>query len=138
MTNFIPTLLPLLAVRENSGIVWGRFDHGKPGVGLAEWSVILGATFLVVVVMIVSRWRAKRQKAEFLSNSSSQLFNELSRTHRLDHTNRKLMKKLAVAHGLKNAATLFVEPEYFDDAIRPQSLDTSAAELRHLRHKLFE
>jgi hypothetical protein len=138
VTNFIPNLLPLFALGENPRAVWGRFDHSKPGVGLAEWSVILGATFLVVVVMIVSRWRAKRQKAEFLSDSVTQMFSELSRAHRLDRTNRRLLKKLAAAHGAKSAATLFVEPEYFDASKLPPALVASAQELHQLRHKLFE
>ncbi len=55
----------LLAEREDSGIVWGRFDHQRPGFGSAEWAVIVGASCLVLVVMIVTHWRAKRKRKSF-------------------------------------------------------------------------
>lgn len=128
----------LVAVRRDSGVVWGRFDHERPGFGTAEWAVMIGATCLLVVVAIVSYWRSKRQKIEFLRNSSSHMFGELSREHRLDRANRRLLKKLAAAQGAENASMLFVEPDCFDATKLPPALKPSASELRQLRHELFE
>jgi uncharacterized protein (TIGR03382 family) len=128
----------LVAVKSDSGIVWGRFDRQRPHFGSAELSVIIGATALLVVVMLVSYWRSRRRKMEFLSNSSPQLFSELSAAHRLDRANRRLIKSLAAAGGQKNAAALFVEPGYFETEKLPESEKISLDAFRQLRHELFE
>jgi hypothetical protein len=127
----------LVAVRKGSG-VWGRFDHGRPGVGVTEWAIIIGATVLLVVVMCISTWRAKRHKAQFLHNSKSRMFSELAAAHRLDRANRRLLKQLAAANGVVDASTLFVAPEFFETAKVPPALKGSADEIRRLRHELFE
>jgi hypothetical protein len=128
----------LVAVRPDSGIVWGRFDRQRPRFGSAELSVIIGATTLLVVVMIVSYWRSRRRKTEFLRNSSPQLFSELSAAHRLNRSNRHLIKRLAAANGQKNAAALFVEPNYFETEKLPVAEKVSLDDFRQLRHELFE
>jgi hypothetical protein len=130
--------LSLLAAREESRGVWGRFDHSRPGVGSADWSVMLGAAALLIVVVTYSIWRSRRDKREFLSNSSPKLFRELSRAHRLDRAHRKVMKKLAAASGAESAAVLFVEPEHFDNHKLPAQLASSAPRLRQLKHALFD
>jgi hypothetical protein len=130
--------ISLVAVKSDSGIVWGRFDRQRPQFGSAELSVIVGATTLLVVVMVVSYWRSRRRKMEFLSNSSPQLFSELSAAHRLDRSNRRLIKRLAAASGQKNAAALFVEPNYFETEKLPPSEKISPDDFRQLRHELFD
>jgi hypothetical protein len=130
-------LMTLLAMRKASGGVWGRFDHGRPGVGVAEWAIIIGATVLLVLVMFVSSWRAKRQKAQFLHDSKARMFGELADAHRLNRANRRLLKKLAAGKGVGNASTLFVEPDYFELEKLPQALKDSARDCRQLRHELF-
>src|SRR5262245_24402886 len=99
----------LVAVKPDSGIVWGRFDRQRPHFGNAELAVIIGATSLLVITILVSYYRSRRNKLQFLRNSSSHLFGELSAAHRLDRTNRRLIKRLAAARGQKNSAALFVE-----------------------------
>lgn len=130
--------IALLALRNTSDGVWGRFDHGRPGVGVTEWAVIVGATVLLVVVMCVSSWRAKRQKAQFLTDSKSRMFGELAQAHRLGRAQRRLLKRLAAAQGVSDASHLFVEPAHFDVEKVPIKLKDSASELRQLRHELFE
>ena len=132
--------MSLLAAREESRGrgVWGRFDHSQPGVGSAEWSVMIGAAVLLVMTIAYSTWRSWRDKREFLSNSSPKIFNELSRAHRLDRAHQKLVRKLAVANGVNNAAAIFVEPEYFDTAKLPTALAGSTSTYRQLRHELFD
>jgi hypothetical protein len=131
-------LMIMLALRNTSGGVWGRFDHGRPGVGVTEWAIIVGATVLLVVVMCISSWRAKRQKSQFLHDSKSRMFAELADAHRLSRAERRLLKKLAASKGLGNAATLFVEPDYFDAEKLPVALKTAASEMRHMRRELFD
>ena len=93
---------------------------------------------LLLLTLLVSFLLARRRQKEFLHNSPSRLFHELCRAHRLDLANRRRLKKLAAAENAESAAALFVEPKYFDAANIPQSLNSSANELRQLRSKLFE
>ena len=132
--------MSLLAAREESRGrgVWGRFDHSQPGVGSAEWSVMIGAAVLLMMTIAYSLWRSRRDKREFLFNSSPRIFNELSRAHRLDRAHQKLIRKLAVTNSVENAAAMFVEPEYFDTAKLPTALSSSASKYRQLRHELFD
>jgi hypothetical protein len=130
--------LSMLAAKEESGAVWGRFDHAKPGFGTPEWSLMIGATALLFIVITYSLWRSRREKLEFLSNSAPRMFRELSRAHRLDGAHKRLLKKIAAAHGHQTAATLFVEPEYFDKTKMPASLSGASQQVRQLRHELFE
>lgn len=138
MSNAVITSLMLVAMRSTSDGVWGRFDHGKPGVGVTEWSIIIGATVLLVAVMCVSSWRAKRQKSQFLHDSKSRMFGELTDAHRLDRASRRLLKKLAAAKELRDASHLFIEPEHFEAEKLPPTLAASAGEFRRLRQGLFE
>jgi hypothetical protein len=137
MNDASTTWVCLLAARHDSGAVWGRFDHQRPGVGPAEWTIMIGATGLLVAVALYSYVRSKRQKKEFLRNSSPQMFAELCRAHRLGRANRRLLKTLGATRGTKNACTLFVEPEYFDGTKLPAALKSAASELHQLRSELF-
>jgi hypothetical protein len=130
--------LAMLAMRKSSGGVWGRFDHGRPGVGTTEWAVIVVATVLLVAVMCISSWRAKRQKAQFLHDSKSRMFGELADVHRLSRADRRLLRNLAAARDVGHAATLFVEPDYFEAEKLPGALQGSSGELRRLRQAIFE
>jgi len=130
--------MTLVAVKADSGIVWGRFDRQRPRFGNAELAVIIGATSLLIITMLVSYFRSRRRKLQFLRNSSSHLFNELSAAHGLSRSNRRLIKRLAAARGQKNAAALFVEPDYFEPTKLSASEKISPDALRQLRHELFE
>jgi hypothetical protein len=129
--------LTLLAENPDDFRVWGRFDNQRPGFGTAEWSVLIGALSLLLAIVVTSYVLAKRKRSEFLHNSPKRLFHDLCRAHRLHIRNRRLLKKLAAARGVENAAELFVDPKYFDAADLPQGLQSTAAELRQLRHALF-
>lgn len=130
--------LLLLASRQESVTVWGRFDHHRgPAFGTVEL-VLLGGVTLLLTCTLAWQLITRRPQREFRFNSPTRLFTELCRAHRLDRTNRRLLKQLAAERGLKNAALLFVEPEHFDLTNLPADLKSSAAELRHLKHKLFD
>ncbi len=124
--------LQLFAARD-SAETWGRFDH----FGKNEF-LILGAVTLLVIVTIVWQVVSGRSKRDFGFNSPPRLFAELCRAHKLNHSNRRLLKKLAAARGLASAAALFVEPECFDMTNVPSALKPFASELRQLRHVLFD
>ena len=47
-------------------------------------------------------------------NDGMKLFLELCRAHQLDRASRRLLQRLANAHGLSQPAVLFVEPERYD------------------------
>jgi hypothetical protein len=103
-----------------------------------EWTILASLAVVVALGLLVSHWISRRRQKEFWCDSSSQLFHDLCRAHRLDRANRRLMQKLASARGVESAAELFVEPDNFDATNLPKVLDSSANELRQLRHELFE
>jgi hypothetical protein len=103
-----------------------------------EWTILASLAVILALGLLISHWISRRRQKEFWCDNSSQLFHELCRAHRLDRANRRLMQKLAAARGVKNAAQLFVEPDNFDLAKLPSELNSSAGELRQLRHELFE
>jgi hypothetical protein len=138
VTDQITIWAALLAVKSDSGIVWGRFDRQKPHFGTPEWAIIISASLLIVVVMCISRWRERRRKAVFLCHSNSALFNELAHAHRLNRADRKWIKRIAAAHGQKNPAAMFVQPEHFEDPKTAGSENVLPGVLRQLRHELFE
>ena len=137
MNTYFANWLSLLAENPDDFRVWGRFDNQRAGFGAAEWSVLIGASALLLAFVATSYFLAKRKRSEFLHNSPRRLFHDLCRAHLLHLRDRRLLKKLAAARGVKNAAELFVDPKYFDAADLPHSLQSTAAEIQQLRHALF-
>jgi hypothetical protein len=127
----------LLAAKERVGDL-GEFRlKDLPDIGPYEL-LILSSVTLMVLVTIICRKIARRRRRDFDYNSPPRLFSELCRAHKLNWSSRRLLKQLALARDLKCAATLFVEPDYFDLTNLPPALRPSAHELRQLRHQLFD
>jgi hypothetical protein len=122
-----------LATLDSDGI-GGHFDRLPNMYEL----LILGSVTLLVVITIAWQAIARRRKRDFDFNRPPRLFADLCRAHKLNRSDRRLLKLLAAARGLKIAATLFVEPDYFDTADLQPSLKPAANDLRQLRHKLFD
>jgi hypothetical protein len=125
----------LLAVQDYSS-EWERLGH-LLDFGLYE-VLILAAVTLLVIVTIVWQTVSRRRQRDFDYARPPRLFADLCRAHKLNWSSRRLLKQLAAARGLKCPATLFVEPEYFDMTNVPSVIKSSGAELRQLRHKLFD
>jgi hypothetical protein len=126
----------LLATLHDSG-VWGRFDHQRPTFGTLEL-VILGIAGLLPVIAVMWQLVVRRGEREFRSASTARLFGELCRAHQLGRSSRRLLKRLAVMRGLNTPAMLFIEPDHFDLTTLSPDLKPLAAELRQLRHRLFD
>lgn len=117
--------------------VWGRFDHQRPGFDAAHlWTLLSMAALLITVVIVMYRSR-ERSKREFETDSPPRLFGELCHAHRLPWSSRRLLKRLAAAHGVSPPSALFVEPAHFDTAKLPAGLENSAAQVQRLREQLF-
>ena len=115
---------------------WVRIAHALSWVTYEI--VILSAVTLLVIATIVWQTISIRRRRDFHYDSSARLFLDLCRVHKLNWSDRRLLKQLSASRGLKSPEALFVEPEYFDMTNIPKALRASAAELRQLRHKLFE
>ena len=102
MIDGITNWLCLLAARPDSARVWGRFDHQRPTFGSTGWMIVAGLVALLAAAALLSHWLSKRRQRDFWYDSSSRLFRELCRAHRLDLANRRLMQKLAAARGVEN------------------------------------
>jgi hypothetical protein len=125
----------LLAAQDYSG-EWARLGRL---LNFGPYEVlILAAVTLLVIVTIVWQTISRRRQRDFEYDRPARLFADLCRAHKLNWSSRRLLKHLAAARGLKSPATLFVEPIYFDMTNVPPALKPSAAELRQLRHKLFD
>lgn len=135
MNQGIPSGIQLFA-SQNYSDEWDRLGR----LLNAGWHevLILAAVTLLVIVTIVWQTISRRRRRDFDYDSPPRLFEELCRTHKLNWSKRRLLKHLASARGLKSPATLFVEPEFFDTTNAPPAVKASAAELRQLRHKLFD
>jgi hypothetical protein len=131
----IPSGIHLLAAQDYSR-EWERlgrlFNSGPYEV------LILAAVTLIVIVAITWQTFSKRRRRDFDYDRPARLFADLCKAHKLNWSNRRLLKQLAAGRGLKLPATLFVEPEYFDTTNLPAALQPSAKELRKLHHELFE
>ena len=115
---------------------WGRLARLFSFVSYEV--LILASVTLLVIITIVWQTISRRRRRDFAYDSPPRLFADLCRAHKLNWSNRRLLKHLAAARGLKCPATLFVEPEHFDMTNVPPALKPSAGELRQLRHKLFD
>src|SRR5437016_2101651 len=105
------TLQQLLAMHQEPADVWGRFDNRRAKFDAHELFILVGVTLLVLCAFVWQVALRRRHQRDFWFNSASRLFGELCRTHWLGRSNRRLLKQLATARGLKNASVLFVEPK---------------------------
>ena len=135
MSYVLSTGIQLLAAQDYSD-EWGRLASLFSFVSYEV--LILASVTLLVIITIVWQTISRRRRRDFAYDSPPRLFADLCRAHKLNWSNRRLLKHLAAARGLKCPATLFVEPDYFDMTNVPAALKPSAAELRQLRHKLFD
>lgn len=135
MTHGIINGIQLLAAQDYSS-EWDRL-RDLLSVGPYEVLILAAATLLVIVTIV---WQVifRRRRRDFDYDRPPRLFADLCRAHKLNWSNRRLLKHLAAARGLKFPAMLFVEPEHFDMTNVPSALKASAAELRQLCHKLFD
>lgn len=135
MTQGVPNGIQLLAA-QNYSHEWDRLAH-LLNAGTCE-VLILAAVTLLVIATIVWQRISRRRRRDFDYDRPQRLFADLCRAHKLNWSNRRLLKQLAAARHLKCPATLFVEPDYFDMTNVPAALKSSAGELRQLRHMLFD
>jgi hypothetical protein len=128
-------VIHLLAAQDYSP-EWDRLGHW---LNAGPYEVLILAAVTLLVVMTIS-WQviSRRRRNDFDYDRPPRLFADLCRAHKLNWSNRRLLKHLAAARGLKSPACLFVEPEHFDMTNVPAALKSSAADLRRLRHKIFD
>src|SRR4051812_32431954 len=130
--------LRLLASHQLMASVWGRFDNKRATFDSSELIILAAVTLLVLCAFAWQLLLRRRHQRDFWFDSTSRMFAELCRAHRLGRSNRRLLKQLAIARGLGNATVLFVEPDHFEATDLPPELKASASDLRQLRHKLFD
>jgi hypothetical protein len=132
MTQLFQQCFWLVAATSN-GQVWGRFDHQRPRYDTGRILTILTLAVLAVTIGLF----LVRMRSSFQTESKRGLFLDLCRAHGLNASSRRLLKRLAAARGLKNSATLFVEPRYFDSTDLPQALQSVKADLQRLGDRIF-
>src|SRR5882757_5946377 len=119
MSYVVPIGIQLLASQDYSD-EWGRLARVFSFVSYEV--LILASVTLLVIITIVWQTISRRRRRDFAYDSPPRLFADLCRAHKLTWANRRLLKHLATARGLKCPATLFVEPENFDMTNVPPAL----------------
>jgi hypothetical protein len=134
----LPTLHPGMALIASSvRPIWGRFDHKRPEFDSSDWWLLVSIAALLVAMAVIAYRSSRRRNEEFTHDSPRHLFRELCRAHRLPLASRRLLKRLAAAHGVSDPAILFVNSTHFDAASLPASLQPSANQVKMLRNQLF-
>lgn len=96
--------------------------------------VAMGAICAVGIVLTIANGIANRWRY----NSHPALFHRLCQVHELDSASRRLLKRVARFHRLRQPARLFVEPKWLDPGPLGAALGHRAAELAQLRNRLFD
>src|ERR1700759_4687423 len=101
MTRFLSHCTILIAQTPDDYRVWGRFDNQPVTSGVPQWMLIMGGTaVLLAIIALVQGLRSRRRRREFWHDNSARMFRDLCGAHRLNHANRRLLKKLATARGV--------------------------------------
>jgi hypothetical protein len=134
----LQTFQPGMAlIAANARPIWGRFDHERPRFDSADVWLLVSASALLIAMAVITYRSSRRRKQEFTHDSPRRLFRELCRRHCLPLASRRLLKRLAAAHGVSDPAILFVNSTHFDAASLPVSLAPMADQIRTLRNQLF-
>ena len=96
-------------------------------IGLA---VVIGS--VVLIVRTATTRGARRTIA-----SPRRLFRSLCQVHRLNWSDRRLLRRLARARGLADANQLFIDPRCFDAEASRGPLHAHAGRIAELRQQLF-
>jgi hypothetical protein len=117
--------------------IWGRFDHERPKFETSDMWMLVSIAALLITAAVVAHRSSRRGQREFTHDSPRLLFWELCRAHKLPLASRRLLKRLAAAHGVSDPAILFVNSTHFDPASLPANLQPAADQIRTLRNQLF-
>jgi hypothetical protein len=131
--------LPLLAENEPWSQIASRVRHDSAGIypHLHDWLLPLAVVACAGFAVWLLARQAQRLLRRWLHNHPGQLFGQLCRAHRLDWTQRRLLRRLAKSHGMAHPVRLFLEPERFTSAASNPELQPFLDPLDRLRRKLF-
>ncbi len=111
-----------------------RADHSKLDPGLIFVSLV------VLVAVIGFLWwlnrMMNRQEGRRQYNNPKQLFRSLCRAHNLTRAQQRLLLNVARIQGMTQPASLFLEPDRFDEAAKG-GLSAAAEQLAELKKHLF-
>ena len=108
-------------------------SQGMTTRDLLIFSAIGAAIGLLVLVLTFTG----RAMGWWSRHSSTMLFRELCGAHELSASHRRLLRKLARSHGIKDQALIFLLPEKFEPESLPPPLRRRSAEIAVLRDELF-
>ena len=138
MNTSIFLKLGLLAEQSNWQRLGDRFRRDATDFNQYNALAVVAIVAAIVIGLVVLNRFARRRAGDKAYNSPSELFRELCRAHRLDRSDRRLLKRLATAWGLASPAYLFIEPDYFDTAGLPVEWQEASHRVAGLRERLFQ
>lgn len=133
-TSLILAASWLVAQRHNWERMGDKFsgDNARFQFSDIGWMLVFvaGALLLLWWLSVVT----KRFEGYTSRPSPNRLFSDLCRAHKLNRSQRSLLRRLAESAGVEHPVSLFVHADKFDSALLPD--DTSA--IAELRARLFE
>lgn len=124
--------LVLLAARELAD-----FGRRRESVEIGQVVGYLMVAAVLVALVCLSIYAATRFAHWRRYHSHGALFGALCRLHGLDHSARRLLRRVARHHRLRHPARVFTEPNWLDPAALPASFRPDARRLLVLRNWLF-
>jgi len=110
-------------------------DHSKLAPGL------IAASLVVLAIVVVFLWFLARlmnqQEERRLFNDSKQLFRSLCRAHELSRADRRLLLQIGRIRQNTQAASLFLDPDIIDAALRQPAFHGQQPAIKKLRDRLF-
>lgn len=126
----------LLAETANFDAMGARFRSTNDGnAGAYLWGAAILLLVIGVTTVFIVRHLKQREGQTFCN--TRRLFLDLCRLHELNAGQRRLLRRLAQAHGLTDAARLFVEPAYFRTAGLATELRADPETIAALSRRLF-
>lgn len=113
-----------------------RNDGGWIHSPISDWLLLMS----IVAIIGFAIWLLLRRASllqRLWQHSPRRLFGQLCRAHRLDWTQRRLLRRLAKSQGMDQAARLFLEPDRFSSAAAMPELQPLRDRIENLRRKLF-
>ena len=115
-----------------------RGFHGKDAelnLGTVLSLLLIAAAF-VMAIWLLSRWTTQKERAGSY-HSPRGLFRALCRAHRLDRSQRGLLRRLARVRQLPQPAALFLMPECFAAATLSPEWQGQSDALEAIRARVF-
>ena len=127
----------LAAPRETLRSLANAFRRRSDEPAVVDWLYIVGGAVGVLAVLWFVARRVLRSEPPKPFRHPTKMFRSLCKAHRLSRRRRRLLERLALAHGLASPGLLFVMPAKLDVRGLDASWQRRQGELDLIKSRLF-